>query len=144
MRQLLQGDFFFDRTERLPVWRGQSASRWLGCLLGKDSRLYSYLKKRLDNPTTIQSTTSAPRAASTLLHHQRSTKVTFLQWYKEEETEKVIFIDCSLKIPAVETPDKTSHRLISATDYYFFWLFVFLWTACWKILRLVAETVGTF
>lgn len=56
----------------LPIWRWQSVSGWLSCLLGKDSRLYSYLKKRLHNPTTIQSTTSAPRTAFTLLLHQRS------------------------------------------------------------------------
>lgn len=79
-------------TAWLPIPRWQSASSWLCCLLGKDSRLYSYLKKRLHNPTTIQSTTSAPRTASTLLQHQRSTKVTALQWYKEKETERVILI----------------------------------------------------
>lgn len=76
----------------LPIWRRQSVSGWLSCLLGKDSRLYSYLKKRLHNPTTIQSTTSAPRTASTLLLHQRSSKVIFLQWYIEKKTGGVIFI----------------------------------------------------
>lgn len=84
---LLSASVCFDWTAWLPIWRWQSASGWLSCLLGKDSRLYSYLKKRLHNPTTIQSTTSGPRTASTLLQHQRSTKVTFLQWYKEKETE---------------------------------------------------------
>lgn len=83
----------FDWTACLPIWRWQSASGWLSCLLGKDSRLYSYLKKRLENPTTIQSTTSAPRTASMLLQQHRSSKVKLLQWHKEKETEKVILIN---------------------------------------------------
>lgn len=68
-----------------------AVGEWLTRLsLGKDSRLYSYLKKRLHNPTTIQSTTSAPRTASTLLQHPRSTKVSFLQRHKDRKRSIIL------------------------------------------------------
>lgn len=96
MHLLISASVCFDWTAWLSIWRRQSARGWLSCLLGKDSRLYSYLTKRLHNPTTIQSTTSAPRTASTLLQQQSSTKVTLLQWYRETERERVILINLSV------------------------------------------------
>lgn len=73
----LQIFFSFKWAAWLSIRRWRWTTGWFSYLLGKDSRLYSYLTKSLKKPTTIQSTTSAPRTAFILLQQQTATKTFF-------------------------------------------------------------------